>query len=168
MTEVKNSPLEGDSRLAARLGSEIEGDVWFDAFSRGRYSTDASAYQIEPIGVVVPRTWQDVISAIQIAADEKIAEEEQDEEAGDRRGGGRGWGFNNFKTNEVLRKRFAILGSVAHPLTWFFESICSVFLFHLAHLSPLRKRFQQASSAPYSESLACCRCRWSYFGTSCI
>ena len=73
MTEVKNSPLEGDSRLAARLGSEIEGDVWFDAFSRGRYSTDASAYQIEPIGVVVPRTWQDVISAIQIAADEKIA-----------------------------------------------------------------------------------------------
>ena len=73
MTEVKNSPLEGDSRLAARLGSEIEGDVWFDAFSRGRYSTDASAYQIEPIGVVVPRTWQDVISAIQIAADEEIA-----------------------------------------------------------------------------------------------
>ena len=73
MTEVKNSPLAGDPRLAARLGNEIEGDVWFDAFSRGRYSTDASAYQIEPIGVVVPRTWQDVISAIQIAADEKIA-----------------------------------------------------------------------------------------------
>ena len=73
MTEVKNSPLQRDPRLAARLGSEIEGDVWFDAFSRGRYSTDASAYQIEPIGVVVPRTWQDVISAIQIAADEEIA-----------------------------------------------------------------------------------------------
>ena len=73
MTEVKNSPLAGDPRLAARLGNEIEGDVWFDTFSRGRYSTDASAYQIEPIGVVVPRTWQDVISAIQIAADEKIA-----------------------------------------------------------------------------------------------
>ncbi len=73
MTEVKNSPLAGDPRLAARLGNEIEGDVWFDTFSRGRYSTDASAYQIEPIGVVVPRTWQDVISAIQIAADEEIA-----------------------------------------------------------------------------------------------
>ena len=47
--------------------------MWFDAFSRGRYSTDASAYQIEPIGVVVPRTAEDVVSAIQIAADEEVA-----------------------------------------------------------------------------------------------
>ena len=73
MTEVKNSPVAGNSRIATRLRNEVEGDVWFDAFSRGRYSTDASAYQIEPVGVVVPRTWQDVISAIQIAADEEIA-----------------------------------------------------------------------------------------------
>ena len=45
----------------------------FDAFSRGRYATDASAYQIEPLGVVVPRTREDVVSAIQIAADEEVA-----------------------------------------------------------------------------------------------
>ncbi len=45
----------GDSALAARLRREIEGEVLFDAFSRGRYSTDASIYQIEPIGVVVPK-----------------------------------------------------------------------------------------------------------------
>ena len=44
----------------------------FDAFSRGRYSTDASIYQIEPIGVVVPRHRQDILLAIQIAADEGI------------------------------------------------------------------------------------------------
>ena len=44
----------------------------FDAFSRGRYSTDASIYQIEPIGVVVPRNQQDIIRAIQIAGDEGI------------------------------------------------------------------------------------------------
>ena len=44
----------------------------FDAFSRGRYSTDASIYQIEPIGVVVPRHTQDVLCALQIAADEGI------------------------------------------------------------------------------------------------
>ena len=44
----------------------------FDAFSRGRYSTDASVYQIQPIGVVVPRTRQDVLAAIQIAAEHGV------------------------------------------------------------------------------------------------
>jgi len=62
----------GDSALAARLRRELEGEVLFDAFSRGRYSTDASIYQIEPIGVVLPRHRQDVICALQIAADEGI------------------------------------------------------------------------------------------------
>jgi FAD/FMN-containing dehydrogenase/Fe-S oxidoreductase len=59
----------GDSALAARLQREIEGDVLFDAFSRGRYSTDASHYQIEPIGVVVPKSTVDIHRAIQVAAD---------------------------------------------------------------------------------------------------
>jgi len=62
----------GDSVLAARLRRELEGEVLFDAFSRGRYSTDASAYQIEPIGVVVPRSAQDVARTIQIAAEEEL------------------------------------------------------------------------------------------------
>ena len=43
------------SRLEARLRREVQGEVLFDPFSRGRYSTDASIYQIEPLGVVVPR-----------------------------------------------------------------------------------------------------------------
>ncbi len=62
----------GDGRLAARLSREIEGEVIFDAFGRGRYGTDASIYQIEPIGVVVPCGPQDIVSAIQIAADEGV------------------------------------------------------------------------------------------------
>jgi len=62
----------GDSALAARLRRELEGEVLFDAFSRGRYSTDASIYQIEPIGVIVPRHRQDLLSALQIAAEEGI------------------------------------------------------------------------------------------------
>ncbi|MCG8546665.1 MAG: FAD-binding oxidoreductase, partial [Alphaproteobacteria bacterium] len=62
----------GDSTLAARLRGEIEGAVLFDPFSRGRYSTDASHYQIEPIGVVVPRTEQDILRVIQIAAEEGV------------------------------------------------------------------------------------------------
>ena len=65
-------PRIGDSALAGRLRRELEGEVLFDAFSRGRYSTDASIYQIEPIGVVVPRHAQDVLCALQIAAEEGI------------------------------------------------------------------------------------------------
>ena len=59
--------------LEQRLKAEIQGDVLFDAFSRGRYSTDASIYQIEPIGVVIPRTEQDAVRALEIAADAGVA-----------------------------------------------------------------------------------------------
>ena len=45
----------------------------FDAFSRGRYSTDASHYQIEPVGVVVPRSDDDVRAAMAIAREEGVA-----------------------------------------------------------------------------------------------
>jgi FAD/FMN-containing dehydrogenase/Fe-S oxidoreductase len=62
-------PTLGDTALARRLGSEIEGEVLFDAFSRGRYSTDASIYQVEPVGVVIPRTEHDLIRAVEIAVD---------------------------------------------------------------------------------------------------
>jgi FAD/FMN-containing dehydrogenase/Fe-S oxidoreductase len=53
--------------LEARLRREVDGEVLFDAFSRGRYSTDASIYQIEPIGVVVPRTEEAARTAAEIA-----------------------------------------------------------------------------------------------------
>jgi FAD/FMN-containing dehydrogenase/Fe-S oxidoreductase len=62
----------GHSDLAQRLRREIQGEVLFDAASRGRYSTDASIYQIEPVGVVVPKTEQDVRVALQIAAAEGV------------------------------------------------------------------------------------------------
>jgi FAD/FMN-containing dehydrogenase/Fe-S oxidoreductase len=62
----------GDSRLAARLRRELDGDILFDPFSRGRYSTDASIYQIEPIGVVVPKRVDDIAAAIAIAREEGV------------------------------------------------------------------------------------------------
>ena len=65
-------PRTGDSRLAARLKRETTGEVWFDAASRGRYSTDASIYQIEPVGVVVPKSEADAQIAMQIALDEGV------------------------------------------------------------------------------------------------
>ena len=60
------------SVLARRLQREVDGEVLFDAFSRGRYSTDASIYQIEPVGVVVPRTEAAARIALQIAAEEGV------------------------------------------------------------------------------------------------
>jgi FAD/FMN-containing dehydrogenase len=55
--------------LQARLRRELRGEVLFDAWSRGRYSTDASIYQVEPLGVVLPRTADDAQRALEIAAD---------------------------------------------------------------------------------------------------
>src|SRR5262249_38694820 len=63
----------GDSALAARLRREIQGEVLFDAASRGRYSTDASIYQIEPVGVVVPHTEEDALAAFRTAIEEGVA-----------------------------------------------------------------------------------------------
>jgi len=55
------------SALARQLAAEIGGDVLFDDFSRGRYATDASFYQIMPAGVVVPRTTDEALRALAIA-----------------------------------------------------------------------------------------------------
>jgi FAD/FMN-containing dehydrogenase/Fe-S oxidoreductase len=67
-------PLDNGSaaELEARLRRELKGEVLFDAFSRGRYATDASIYQIEPLGVVVPRSRQDAAAAIAIAREEGV------------------------------------------------------------------------------------------------
>ena len=53
--------------IEAELKKRVEGDIHFDKFSRLLYSTDASIYQIEPIGVVVPRHKGDVQAVIEIA-----------------------------------------------------------------------------------------------------
>ena len=56
----------GDSELARRLRGVVQGEVLFDRASRGRYSTDASIYQVEPIGVLIPRSDDDVRAAVDI------------------------------------------------------------------------------------------------------
>ncbi|MBI3697873.1 MAG: FAD-binding oxidoreductase, partial [Acidobacteria bacterium] len=54
--------------LEAELRKAVEGEVRFDAYSKILYSTDASIYQIEPIGVVVPRHRDDVAAVVRLAA----------------------------------------------------------------------------------------------------
>ena len=56
--------------LEDRLARETTGEVLFDRFSRGRYATDASFYQIMPIGVVVPRSLDEALRALAICRDE--------------------------------------------------------------------------------------------------
>jgi FAD/FMN-containing dehydrogenase/Fe-S oxidoreductase len=50
--------------LARDLAAEIEGDVRFDPGGRALYATDASNYRQPPIGVVVPRSVEDVVAAV--------------------------------------------------------------------------------------------------------
>jgi len=62
----------GDPSLARRLARETSGEVLFSPADRGRYATDASIYQIEPIGVFVPRSVDDAAAAIAIAREHGV------------------------------------------------------------------------------------------------
>ncbi len=54
--------------LAHNLRRAVSGAVRFDVASRVLYSTDASNYQIEPLGVVIPRDAADVAAAVSVCA----------------------------------------------------------------------------------------------------
>src|SRR5260370_12914991 len=64
--------LPAASRVETRLRRELQGEVMFDRFSRGRYATDASIYQIEPLGVAVPKGKEDIEAALAIAREEGV------------------------------------------------------------------------------------------------
>jgi FAD/FMN-containing dehydrogenase len=57
------------TRLLDRLRRETTAELRFDAADRWIYATDASLYQIEPIGVALPRTIDDLAASIRIAAE---------------------------------------------------------------------------------------------------
>src|SRR3984957_4744404 len=50
--------------LRDELAATVTGEVRFDRLSRGLYSTDASVYQIVPLGVVLPKTEADILATI--------------------------------------------------------------------------------------------------------
>ncbi|MGI8643498.1 MAG: FAD-binding and (Fe-S)-binding domain-containing protein [Thermomicrobiales bacterium] len=76
-----NGSADRDQRAAAEtarvleveLRARISGEVRFDAVSRMLYATDASNYQIEPVGVVLPKTIEDVQAAIELASSHGVA-----------------------------------------------------------------------------------------------
>ncbi|MFZ4062890.1 MAG: FAD-binding and (Fe-S)-binding domain-containing protein [Polynucleobacter sp.] len=70
---LQHQELIADTQvLSKRLRQETTGEVMTDSASRGRYATDASIYQAMPIAVLVPKTAQDIATAIEIAAELSI------------------------------------------------------------------------------------------------
>jgi FAD/FMN-containing dehydrogenase/Fe-S oxidoreductase len=69
---IRFSPTAKTHPIAEKLKREVEGEVLFDTASRGRYATDASIYQIMPVGIVVPKTAEAASVAIQIAVEAGI------------------------------------------------------------------------------------------------
>src|SRR5437868_13073496 len=63
LTEMKRAAL------ARHLAKQLQGEVRFDSTSRRLYSTDASIYQIQPLGVIIPKTTEDIVVTVQIAAE---------------------------------------------------------------------------------------------------
>ncbi|MCI0459968.1 MAG: FAD-binding protein [Gemmataceae bacterium] len=58
--------------LARHLSQNVQGEVRFDSTTRRLYSTDASIYQIQPLGVVLPKTLADLHAAVQIATEMRV------------------------------------------------------------------------------------------------
>ena len=68
MLDLHLMDAERHSELYRELQATIRGDVLFDEMTCLLYSTDASLYQIKPIGVVLPRDRTDVIQTVRLAA----------------------------------------------------------------------------------------------------
>ncbi|HEX4023480.1 MAG TPA: FAD-binding oxidoreductase, partial [Steroidobacteraceae bacterium] len=62
-----------DLALERQLAGALEGEVAFDAFTRGRYATDASIYQIMPAGVAFPKTAADLEAILKITGEHGVA-----------------------------------------------------------------------------------------------
>ena len=74
MATVMERRIRGRERqeIADELGRRVDGEVRFDPYSRLLYSTDASIYQMEPVGVVIPRNAADVQAVVEFGAREGI------------------------------------------------------------------------------------------------
>jgi FAD/FMN-containing dehydrogenase/Fe-S oxidoreductase len=70
---TRSSPHHPITSLEARLKAALEGEVRFDRVSRALYATDASVYQIMPLGVVIPRSREDVLRTVQLCREHGVS-----------------------------------------------------------------------------------------------
>ena len=74
MATTAPAPSAGQiEQLANTLRSRVSGEVRFDQVSRAFYSTDASVYQILPHGVVIPKSYDDVIQVVRTCAEHGVS-----------------------------------------------------------------------------------------------
>src|ERR1700680_4343266 len=66
MSLVQLEPRVDANALEGELRKQLEGEVRFDAISRALYSTDASVYKIRPLGVVIPKTREDIVRTVEV------------------------------------------------------------------------------------------------------
>ena len=65
---MAGAPIVDADGLRRALETRVAGDVRFDAVSRALYATDASIYQLHPVGVVVPRTRDDILATLELCS----------------------------------------------------------------------------------------------------
>jgi len=70
--DYRNDSVERPD-LRHGLAAAVEGDVRFDAYSRSMYATDASIYEMTPIGVVFPKSTDDIAAAVAYCAERGVA-----------------------------------------------------------------------------------------------
>lgn len=64
---------EARARIYDDLRGIVEGELYFEPLDRAPYAIDASLYQVDPLGVVVPRSEHDVVNVVRYAAENHIA-----------------------------------------------------------------------------------------------
>lgn len=71
-SSAPDTAVAAQPTLEADLRREVRGEVRFDARARALYATDASPYEIDPIGVVVPLDRDDVIATVRVCARHRV------------------------------------------------------------------------------------------------
>jgi FAD/FMN-containing dehydrogenase/Fe-S oxidoreductase len=71
-TATRSVATTRDIDLERRLKAAVRGDIRFDAATRGRYATDASIYQMMPLGVVFPRSSEDIAATLHVARERGV------------------------------------------------------------------------------------------------
>ncbi len=77
LQQASATPPRPDQRrlddAARRLANAVQGEVRFGLHDRMLYATDASLYQVEPLGVIIPASVEDAVRAVRACRDEGLA-----------------------------------------------------------------------------------------------
>ncbi len=63
---------EARARIYDDLRGLVEGELYFEPLDRAPYAIDSSLYEIDPLGVVLPRSEHDVVNVVRYAAENRI------------------------------------------------------------------------------------------------